>query len=1030
VPGSPPPSDPDKCVTLSGEFPAELTPLSADTHGGPTCQVLGQTITCKWSGLGFERFSYLEKHTVRFQAKVAKSAAGTITSQFHLSGGEASNTADTVDPTRISASPPPFGIDAFDAGLSADSTGTPSTAAGAHPYEQWTDITFNTVTNPLPSTGELFPVESTRDVIVDLPPGFLGNTTVPDRCSLADLVAGGVKVQSQCTEQAQVGVARVRLNSSGPGTILGPYPLFNMAPPPGVAARFAFNIAGTVVSIDATVSTEGGYVIQASSRNIPELATQGTDVALWGVPDDPAHDRQRACSGQEPPIESGTFCPAPPDAPSVPFLRNPTSCGQPGAGLPTQLAIDSWEHPGTFVNATTHTHQLPGFPHDPSEWGPEQGLEGCAAEPFGPSFSVAPTTHSADSPSGLDVEVAMPQQGLEEVGAISESDLRDAAVQLPAGMSLNPSAAAGLGSCSASQIGLKSPVGQTPIVFSGDPESCPDDAKIGTVQIETPVLDHPLDGAVYLAAQGDNPFQSLLAIYLVVEDFDTGIVLKLPGRIVAGDDGQLETVFDENPQLPFSHLRVSLFGGSRAALRTPPACGTYTASANLSPWSGNAAAHLQSSFQITQDCGGGGFDPKLSAGVWNPLAGHTSPFALRITRQDRSQELGGLKVGLPPGLSGYLKGIPYCPDAALAAVSGELATGRAQEASPACPAASQLGIVTVGAGAGSTPFFTTSGRAYLAGPYKGAPLSLAVVAPAVAGPFDLGSVVVRNALQVDPTTAQITAVSDPLPTVLHGIPLDMRDVRVELNRDHFVLNPTSCDPMQVVSTITSNQGASATPSVPFQVGGCDRLGFKPKLALRFSGSTKRTGNPGIHATLQMPDGGANIASSRVTLPKGMLIDNAHINSPCTRVQFDADACPKSSILGEARAVSPLLDQPLEGPVYFRSNGGERELPDIVADLRGQLHIVLVGYIDTKHERIRNTFATVPDAPVSKFTLHLFGGKRGLLENSHNLCRKKPKASVQFEAHNNGTSEYGIGVKVKCGKSKKNKPWHRGAPPNR
>jgi hypothetical protein len=1027
VEGSPPPSDPDKCITLTGQFRPGVTPLKGDTHGGGPCKTAGSTITCQWPG-NSEQISNVAgqaKRTILFTAKVPADGAGSIvTSEFQVEGGEAANIATTVDPTRISVTPPPFGIDQFEALLTANSGGGLTSTAGGHPFEQTSAINFNTLTSPLPAAGELYPVESTRDVVVDLPPGLVGDATLPASCSVGDLVNGGLKPQPLCPSESQVGNVVIRLNSSGFGTRMGPMPLFNMEPPPGSAARFAFDFSGTVVSIDVVVRPDGS--LQAVSRNVPELGAEGTTVTLWGNPADPIHERERACPGKESPVAVGIFCPS--DDEPAPFLRNPTSCGEP---LLTSVAVDSWEHPGVFAHASSRSHQLPGFPHDPSEWGPEQGLEGCAAEPFAPSFSAKPTTHSADSPSGLDVEVAMPQQGLKEVGAVSESDLRDAAVKLPAGMVINPAAAGGQGSCGSGEVGLRSGIGQTPIVFSGDPEGCPDDSKIGTVQIETPVLDHPLGGAVYLAAQGDNPFQSLLAMYLVVEDPATGIVLKLPGRIVTGEGGSLETVFDDNPQLPFSRLQVHLFGGSRAALRTPASCGTYRAAATLSPWSGNAPAQLQSSFDITNGPGGGpcpagGFDPKLSAGTQNPLAGKTSPFVLRITRDDGSQELGGLKVTLPPGLSGYLKGIPYCADGALGAVSGELGSGRGQEASSACPAASQLGTVTVGAGAGPTPFFTHSGRAYLAGPYKGAPLSLAVVAPAVAGPFDLGSVVVRNALQVDPTTAQITAVSDPLPTILHGIPLDLRDVRVELSRDHFVLNPTSCDPMQVSSTIVSSQGASANPSVPFQAAGCDQLGFKPKLALRFAGSTTRSGNPGLHATLRMPEGGANIARTRVTLPKKILIDNAHINLPCTRVQFDAGACPKSSILGRARAFSPLLDKPLEGPVYFRSNGGERELPDIVADLRGQLHVVVVGFIDTKDERIRNTFATVPDAPISKFTLDLFGGKRGLLENGYNLCRRKPKASAQFDAHNNKSSDFGLPVKVKCGNGKKSKRGHRGA----
>jgi hypothetical protein len=509
-------------------------------------------------------------------------------------------------------------------------------------------------------------------------------------------------------------------------------------------------------------------------------------------------------------------------------------------------------------------------------------------------------------------------------------------------------------------------------------------------------------------------------MYMVAEG--PGTVIKLPGKVELDAEGNLTTTFEENPQLPFSKLTLHLKGGPRAALRNPEGCGTHTASAGFTPWARpNEVVSRSSSFQITS-CGGSGFDPRLQAGTENPVAGAFSPFVLRLSRDSGTEELGGLRATLPEGLLAKLAGIPYCPEAALGTVSAGAGTGTAEEAASSCPAASQVGRVTVGAGAGPSPFFTHSGRAYLAGPYKGAPLSLAVITPAVAGPFDLGSVLTRNALQIDPETTRATAVSDPLPQVLHGIPLDLRDVRVELDRPGFTLNPTSCEEMAVEAELTSVEGTTAKRSQRFQVGDCASLGFKPRLSLSLLGGTKRSDYPALKAVLRARPGDANIGGATVTLPRTELLENAHIRNPCTRVQYNAGAgsgaeCPKGSVYGYAKAWSPLLDQPLQGPVYLRSNGGERELPDLVASLDGQIHVDLLGYIDSIDERLRSRFVTVPDAPVSKFVLRMQGGKKGLLANNTNLCRAKPRASVRFSGQNGKDANSTPPVKVRCGKGK-------------
>lgn len=1083
VPGAVAPADPSKCYSVQISLPPGLKGLAAGPDplsGGPgwKCsgngpgaapKIIGATIlTCSNPGdlsnrqvLSHAGFSF---RILRFTAEVGPATAGTQTAAVEVSGGGAP-AASTVDPTQISEATPDFGIDAFDAPIS-NADGSVSTKAAGHPDSGSTFMDFNTVTNANPVLGELSPVQPVKDVSVELPPGLIGNPARMPQCSQADLAnAEGPEPKPLCLPGTQLGSALVRFNNIIGASVLGPLPVFNLIPPPGAPAQFGMNVAGTVVNFTPSLRSSSDFGITIDSRNIPEgLGTAGSSVTLWGNPTSESHRLERACAGQANPWRGGSTCPSE-AAEEFAFLRNPTACTAPGNGLSTSLHIDSWVEPGAldaegspdlsdpnWQSRTVESHEQPGFPLPsgpsalpegyvgPVNWGPQAGIEECGGVAFEPSLSVHPTTEQADSPSGLELDLEIPQECWQpgEEGSVCQSDLKKAVVALPEGLRVNPSAASGLGGCSSSQIGLLGTEFEAkfPIHFTDAPARCPKSSKIGKLRIETPLLSHPIDGSVYLATQEDNPFGSLLAMYLVAEDPESGTIIKLPGEVSADPStGDLVATVDHNPQLPFERLHLELFSGPRAALRTPPACGSYTTHAVLTPWAhddsenngGAPIAHLESTFQISNGPLGGpcppepaAFLPRLAAGSANPVAGIFSPFNLQLTRDDGTQEFGGVSATLPEGLLAKLSGIPYCPDSALAAVSSKEGTGQAQISAPSCPAASQIGTVTVGAGAGSNPFYTDKGRAYLAGPYKGAPLSVAVVAPAVAGPFDLGSVVVRNALRVNSETTRATAVSDPFPTILHGIPLDLRNVRVELNRPSFTLNPTSCDPMMIESTITSSGGAVAAPSERFQVSGCESLAFKPKLALRFTGKTKRTGNPALHATLTMPAGGANIARARVTLPKGLLIDNAHINNPCTRVQFNEGACPPTSILGSARAFSPLLDNPLEGPVYFRSNGGERELPDLVADLNGQLHVVVVGFIDAKQERIRNTFAAVPDAPVSKFTLNLFGGKKGLIENGHDLCRNRPKALAQFDGQNGKIHDVEPMIKVRChgGKSKR------------
>lgn len=873
-------------------------------------------------------------------------------------------------------------------GSYADTGGQSQLAAGAHP-DLTTSIAFGR--EPGPNEGTQ-PAGNVKDIHVKLPAGFVGYGNAAPTCTVSELSAPPYG-EMRCSPETQIGVVTIDTFFFGfvnPTTL----PLYNIEPPSGYATEFGFNVARVLVFLKSKAVDDGGtYRVETSIDGISQgLALGDTQVTLWGVPADASHDPQRYQKG-------GSTPGAQSDAPHLPLLRNPTSCGN--AAVTTQGEADSWQEPGVMSSSGFDTDTL----GNPVVFG------GCEAVPFTGLISAQPTTHSADSPSGLDVTVTIPQN--KNPQGLGSSDLRGAIVTLPEGMTINPASAGGLSSCSTAQIGLG----------NNEPAACPPDSRIGSVEIKSPLVDHSLDGSVFLAKQGENKFGALLAAYITVEDPASGTILKLPGKIATDPKtGRVVASFDENPQLPFETLNVKFFGGPRAPLTTPPTCGDYTTSAVLTPWSGTAPARPSDSFAITSGpdgsaCPNGAFGPKLETSVGNPLAGSYSPLQLRVSRADGSGRLGSFTVKLPEGLLANLSGVPYCPDAALAAVPTAEGTGAAQSASPSCPAASRVGSVSVGAGSGTSPFYVNTGSVYLAGPYKGAPLSLAIVTPAVAGPFDLGNVVVRTALRVDPETAVVTAVTDPLPTILDGIPLDLRDVRVAIDRKQFTVQPTSCEMEPFGGSATSVTGASAPLASPYAAVGCAGLPFSPQLKLRVKGRSRRAGYPALVAKLAARGGDANIGAVTVALPHSEFLAQNHIGTVCTRPSFAAETCPKRSIYGFAEATTPLLAEPLRGPVYLRANGGERKLPDLVAALRGQIDINLVGYIDSKKGGIRTRFVQVPDAPITSFTLRMKGGKKSLLENSTDLCGAKHKASVSMVGQNGKRHNVATPVTPSCRKGK-------------
>lgn len=918
-----------------------------------------------------------------------------------------------------------FGLKELDVTFTNED-GSMASQAGAHPFAFETQLFVNSTVD---GDGFEVPEGEVKDLVVAQIPGLVGNPTAVPPCSLANFNTR-VEGRPLCPDSTAIGVAAVKGEFEPifkPGEDFFVHaPVYNLVPSPGSPAKFGFVALNVPVVIDAKVNDEPPYNVVAHVRNISQaILFYGARLTLWGNPADPAHNTLRGdCVGDitvptAEPISLGS-CPV--DLEEKPFLTLPRACAGP---LPTDFTANSWLERDVVVTSRVETH-------DDSTPPAPQGMTGCEKLGFSPEVDVQPTTAAAESPGGLDVSLQVKDEGLGDPVGLAQSDIRKVVVTLPKGITANPSAAAGLGVCSLAQYESAS---------VGSP-GCPESSKLGTVQVKTPLLEEAIEGSLYLAQPDDpstpgpgaeNPFDSLIGLYVILRHSGYGIVVKQAGKVVPDpQSGQLVSTFEDIPQLPFSSFKLNFREGPRAPLVTPPNCGTYRTEAVLTPWAGGKPVTSTSSFQVVTGpnggpCPAGGvppFKPGFQAGSINNNAGSFSPFYMRLTRNDGEQDMTRFDSILPRGVTGKIAGVGRCSDAQIAAAAAK--TGRAELASPSCPASSEIGRVLVGAGVGPSLTYVP-GKIYLAGPYGGDPLSIVVVTPAVAGPFDVGTVVTREALDLDPNTAEVQvdgAASDPIPHILEGIPLKLRDLRVYIDRPNFTLNPTGCEERRVRATLFGSFADPFNPaddvpaalSARYQASNCSSLSFKPKLALALKGGTRRSQNPAFKAVLTTRAGDANVKGAEVILPPSQFIDNAHIGTPCTRPQFAAGACPPASVLGNARAFTPLLDTPLEGPVYFLSNGGARKLPDVVAALGGQFRFNLViGILKSKNASIRTKVLNAPDAPVTKFVLNMAGGKKGLLENSSNLCREEQRAELNLTGQNGRQYKTQPVVKTSCKK---------------
>jgi hypothetical protein len=939
--------------------------------------------------------------------------------------GGATPSASIKRPIRVSAAPTPFGVEDYEVNPE-EAGGVPATQAGVHPFQLTTTITLNQNADSKPNDENqpvVYPAGLTKDFNVKLPAGLVGNPSAIARCTATQFEENPAEAENGCPADSAIGVAVVTVNEPLTfGVIVLTEPLFNLVPRVGEPARFAFYVpvANVPVYLDTSVRSGGDYGVTVNVNNITEeTALLSSEVTVWGVPGDSRHDHQRGWGCL---LEESNYTPHAPCEPSQTahppaFLQLPTSCTGP---LQSSLESDSWEEP-------TPAGQQLSLRAEPM---PEQ--DGCNRLPFAPSLKVTPDGTAGSTPTGLTVDVHNPQEGSLNATGLAEPDIKDITVALPEGVTINPAGADGLEACSTGQVGyLSSPGAGSLEGLAFTPELaqpfCPDSSKIGTAKIKTPLLPDPLEGAVYLAAQNANPFGTLVAMYLVAQDPISGTLVKLAGEVRLTDTGQIVATFHNNPQLPFEDAELHFFGGERAPLALPARCGEYTTHASFTPWTGEEAAAASSSFHVTSGPNGSAcpgaalpFAPSLTAGMTSIQAGGFSPFTMTMSREDGNQDLQAVQLHMPPGLLGTLSSVKLCSEP-----QADLGT---------CGAESLIGHTVVSVGLGGSPFSVTGGEVFITGPYRGAPYGLSIVNPAKAGPFDLGKVVVRAKIEVDPTSAALTITTDPsgpysIPHILDGIPLQIKHVNVTIDRSSFTFNPTNCSKLAITGSLTSTQEATSALSVPFQATNCAVLAFKPKLTAKTSGKTSRANGASLSVKLTYPAGpyDANIARVKVDLPKQLPSRLTTLQKACPAATFEANPanCPAASIIGHATATTPVMPVPLTGPAYFVSHGGEA-FPSLIIVLQGYgatVHLVGTTFI-SKAGITSSTFKAIPDVPVGTFELTLPEGKYSALAANGNLCTSKLAMPTSFVGQNGAVLHTSTPITA-TGCAKHKKPKNKG-----
>jgi hypothetical protein len=1018
----------EETVTLHDPLPAGVTTSGTPEAGGWTCsEGAGQTsVTCSHAA---EVQPLEATRVLTIPVTVSPNIMGqTPRNEVTVEGGTTANlpVASAAIENKVTSAPPAFGVETFSFGA-WETDGDTDTQAGDHPNAVTASFHVNSVAFQTPEHGPDSPVNNVKNIVVDLPVGLIGNPLATTRCPESLLINHETENESNCPASSQIGTILVNIEGRPFKKAVAVY---NLLPEQGYPAEIGFNFDDQPIVMLASLLSGPTPQIQVTIPGVPTVAVfLGATLTLFGNPaeHDGAGDTTAA------------------------FFTNPTQCSS--EPLEAKIAVDSWEDPNEWVSKESTVYPK---------------IDGCGLLPFGPTLTAQPEIPQAGAPSGYGVDLKVPQ-GDDRYPDLATSAIRDVTVNFPEGVSISPSAANGLAGCQAqgpeginigsgvlndegqdtqdpeaTELGAGHPGGNTSpyddALYHTAPGHCPTASTIGTVEITTPLLSTPLLGHMYLAqptcggaAQPPCTLASatdgeLYGVYL--EAAGSGAIIKLKGTIAANSSsGSLTATFDENPQLPFSELKVGVDGGPRAPLANPQGCATYTTSTDLIPWGAPETSELisPSGFAIDQGCAAHGFTPSFTAGTTSSQAGAYSPFTLTFARQDGEQDLHSIEQTLPPGLLAKLAGVPQC--------------GNTEASAGTCPQSSEIGTVTVGAGPGSDPYYV-QGHIYLTGPYNNGPFGEVVEIPAVAGPFNLGTVVVRGSIRINPTTAQATIVSDPFPSILDGIPLQVKTVNVMLNRAGFTFNPTSCTSQKVTGAISSTEGATAGVSSPFTAVNCATLPFKPSFTASTAGQASKAGGASLTVKIASKGGPgtsgeeANIRSVKVDLPKQLPSRLTTLQKACTEAQFNANpaGCPKESDVGTATAHTPVLANPLIGPAYLVSHGNEA-FPDLEIVLQGEgITLVLDGNTLIKKGITSSTFKTVPDAPISSFELKLPTGKYSILGTNlpasahYNLCGQTLNMPTAITGQNGAeihdTTKIAVSGCTKKKKASKKKPKKR------
>jgi hypothetical protein len=1000
-------------VTISDVLPPGLE--ATEIRGEPafhkeashfmSCQLSTLTCTSKPELLPpFERIEVTINVNVKSSIGAGETNGGSVQGGEQEGTGTAVAGATTSEPLLVGDAPTPFGVEAGGYTMGAEEEGGGADgSAGSHPFQLTTDLSFNRAleegekTRPTQAAPALV-----RDLTFNLPPGVIGDPQAVAKCPAVDFYALGENDTNACKPEAAIGVAVVTVDEPLRfGDATRAVPLWNLEPAKGEPARLGFETLDVPVVLDTAIRSNGDYGVTVDVQDAPEAAQiLSSEVTIWGVPGSPAHDQSRgwACLLGGVYFNGEVPCESTDQSKTNAFLTLPTACS---SALNTSVEGDSWPVKG-LGGETGEVFSLGALNTESTM---TNGLSGCGELPFSPSIKLAAESSEGDTPTGLTVDVHVPQEGTVTGGDLAEADLDSTTVTLPPGVEVNPASANGLQACSEQQVGYEGSAGvdpyapgtPQPLRFSNGVASCPEASKVGVVRVHTPLLENVLSGAVYLADQDANPFGSLIALYIVVEDPVSGVRVKLAGEVhLNPETGQITSTFADTPQLPFEDFELEFFGGPRASVSTPAHCGSAVTEALFTPWSGGEAKPSSSpagEFSIVSGPAGSPcasplpFTPSAVAGSTETQAGAFTSFSLTLQNPDGDQSLQSLSVHLPEGIAALLSTVTPCA-----------APAAGQEWS--CGPASEIGHCTVASGLGSDPF-SLPGTVYLTTGYDGAPFGILVVTPAVAGPFNLGNVDVRSKIEVNPSTAAVTITSDPFPQFVQGIPVQLKAINVTIDRPGFEFNPTSCEPSTIDTVLGGNEGASIEQQSHFQTSGCSSLPFAPTLKASVAGHASKPDGTGLTVDLTSRGlGQANIKKVDLQLPKQLPSRQSTLKEACPDTVFDANAAAclnppyEHSVVGYATVHTPVLKSPLTGPGILVSHANAA-FPDLEFVLQGEgIELVLDGQTDISHGVTYSRFESAPDAPFTTFETKLPEGLYSILgayasaANPEELCSDK------------------------------------------